>query len=64
MGLKDNFDFVDFSYERDFNLLYAEIKTKTGITKRRKEIQKDRISNLAIYEIEHEKLSYFLILGR
>jgi len=66
MGLKgNNYDFLDFSFERDFNILYAEIHPtiRTGIRKSRKETQKDKISNLAIYDIKNEKLSYFFEEG-
>jgi len=62
MGVNSNdYDFFDLDYERDLNLLYVEINPtiKTGITKTKKQIQRNKISNLAIYEIEKNSLSYF-----
>ena len=60
-----NNDFVEFSFEREFNLLYAQVNPtiRTGITKSKKQVQKNKISNLAIYEIGKEKLSYFFEEG-
>jgi len=56
---------LDFSFERDFNLLYTQVNPviKTGILKEKKEIQKNKVSNLAIYEIGSGKLIYFFEEG-
>jgi len=48
--------------ERDFNLIYVEINPtiRTGITRSKKEVKPDVISNLAIYETAKDSLTYFL----
>ncbi len=65
MGKEINFDYLNLECERDFNLLYLEINPtiRTGITKNKKNINSGIISNLAIYEVENDKLSYFFEEG-
>jgi hypothetical protein len=66
MGLKGgSYDFLRLDSDRDLNLLYVQINPtiRTGITRSKKEVKTNTISNLAIYEIGKDKLSYFFEKG-
>lgn len=58
-------EYLDADYDRDFNLLYIEVNPtiRTGIVKSKKEVDGNKVSNLAIYNIETGDLTYFFEKG-